>query len=106
MKLRDLRGLIRNTKGNPDMVLPIHGGLSVSLQKTALLKQLADCFGADGSVETGMTFDAATGRLSSIELGAAPVEPVPASDESAPASTPATTVAEVDPFADDDEDLL
>lgn len=57
MKLGDLRGAIRKTKGNPIINLP---GLTVEVLKTPLLEELEQRFPGGKAAETPFTFDAET----------------------------------------------
>lgn len=67
MKLRDLRGAIRNTKGNPSIIIELTPGHSMTLplQKTPLLAELGRAY-EDGA-DTGLTFDPESGVLTSID---------------------------------------
>lgn len=83
MKLGQLKAAIRANKGSPLVVSKIasHGPeLTLALQKTALLEELDRAYPGGKSVETGLTFDDATGTL----RGAAGVADQP--------SVPETTV--------------
>ena len=67
MKLGELRGAIRKTKGNPYMeAYPFpgtDGGFRFVLQKTPLLEELERAYPGGKAVETGLTFDPETGHL-------------------------------------------
>lgn len=69
MKLGELRGLIRKTKGNPYVnVFPFPGtdkGFRFHLQKTPLLEELDRVYPGGKSVETGLEFNVDTGCLKS-----------------------------------------
>lgn len=71
MKLGELRGLIRKTKGNPILKTAALGGVAMTLplQKSPLLDELERAFPGGKAVETGLTFDEATGLLSSVASG-------------------------------------
>ena len=66
MKLRDLRGAIRNTKGNPSIIVEMTPGHSMTLllQKTPLLAELGRAY--EDGVDTGITFDTETGVLRGV----------------------------------------
>ena len=65
MKLNNLRGAIRKTKGNPFFVLEVTGGtLKLNLMKMPLLEELEATYGAAGATaETGWSFDESTGEM-------------------------------------------
>lgn len=64
MKLGELRGAIRKTKGNPFITMSIDGKpLSLYLQKTPLLEELDRVFPGGKAVETGLEFDPETAYL-------------------------------------------
>lgn len=73
MKLSDLRGAIRKTKGNPSVVVEFAPGLRMTLmlQKTPLLEDLGRQFGEDRTAETGLTFD------ESLNIISGPLSPAP-----------------------------
>lgn len=67
MKLGELRGLIRKTKGNPWFdCFPFPGtenGIRFHLQKTPLLEELDRAYPGGKSVEVPIEFDVETGQL-------------------------------------------
>lgn len=71
MKLGELRGAIRKTKGNPYVNLfPFPGidkGFRLFLQKTPLLEELERVYPGGKGVETGLEFVEETGLLRSVE---------------------------------------
>lgn len=71
MKLGELRGAIRKTKGNPYVNLfPFPGtdkGFRLYLQKTPLLEELERVYPGGKGVETGLEFVEETGLLRSVE---------------------------------------
>ncbi|NSZ73925.1 hypothetical protein G6L74_09250 [Agrobacterium tumefaciens] len=83
MKLGELRGAIRKTKGSPFTIVAIGGeDITLVLQKTPLLEELDRVFPGGKAVETGLTFDAATGKLEGFDAaGAATVTAVVIDDE-------------------------
>ena len=78
MKLGELRGAIRKTKGNPFTIVTIGGeAVTLVLQKTPLLDELDRVFPGGKAAETGLTFDAATGKLEGFDsTGAASITAV------------------------------
>lgn len=92
MKLRELRGLIRKSKGNPKIIIEFVPGVPVELvpQKTALLAALGVAYDDEATAETGLSYDEDTGILSVLD-----------STPRAPRSEPID-----DDMADDDEDDL
>jgi len=67
LKLGELRGLIRKTKGNPHInVYPFPGtdkGFTFYLQKTPLLEELDRVYPGGKAVETDLEFNVDTGLL-------------------------------------------
>lgn len=78
MKLGELRGAIRKTKGSPFTIVTISGeAVTLVLQKTPLLEELDRVFPGGKAAETGLTFDAATGKLEGFDsAGAASIKAV------------------------------
>ncbi|KDR87711.1 hypothetical protein L905_19130 [Agrobacterium sp. TS43] len=71
MKLGELRGAIRKTKGSPFTIGTIGGeAITLVLQKTPLLEELDRVFPGGKAAETGLTFDAATGKLDGFDTAA------------------------------------
>lgn len=68
MKLSDLRASIRKSKGNPSIVVALTPGVPMTLvlQKTPLLEELAKAYGSNRATETGLTFDEGTGVLGGV----------------------------------------
>lgn len=66
MKLADLRGAMRKTKGNPSIVVELVPGrpMTLVMQKTVLLEELGRIFDGSRAAETGLMFDEDTGILS------------------------------------------
>jgi hypothetical protein len=117
MKLGELRGAIRKTKGNPWFdCYPFPGTdktFRFYLQKTPLLEELDKAYPGGKAVETQLSFDAETGQLKPekdvfqgiSKDNPAVKTPAPAHEDddllgNEPASKPAA------PAADDDDDLL
>ncbi|EGL63602.1 hypothetical protein AGRO_3671 [Agrobacterium sp. ATCC 31749] len=72
MKLGELRGAIRKTKGSPFTIVTIGGeAVTLVLQKTPLLEELDRVFPGGKAAETGLTFDAATGKLEGFDAAGA-----------------------------------
>lgn len=67
MKLGQLRAAIRAAKGNPPQItvtlVPGGPAIKLTLQKDGLLNALVDAYPGGKGVETGLTFDAATGMI-------------------------------------------
>lgn len=66
MKLGELRGIIRKTKGNPSIKITMGNATSamtLPLQKVPLLDALGEAFNNAGTAETGIEFDERTGLL-------------------------------------------
>jgi hypothetical protein len=83
MKLGNLRGAIRKTKGNPTFTTTFGGvEMTLTLQKGPLLEALGEAF-PDGA-ETGIEFDSENAILFEAASGAAVPAP---SKEPAPASS-------------------
>ncbi|RWP29883.1 hypothetical protein [Mesorhizobium sp.] len=107
MKLGELRGAIRKTKGNPFVnVFPFPGtdkGFRLFLQKTPLLEELERVYPGGKAVETGLEFNVETGMLKSTaydeHMGLTP-------DQKAAAFEGTTVAAQPAPVAVDDDDLL
>lgn len=101
MKVGELRGAIRKTKGNPYInVYPFPGtdqGFRFYLQKTPLLEELERVYPGGKTVETGLEFNVETGLLKSVaydeHMGLTPAQKA--------AAFAGSTVA-----AADDDDLL
>lgn len=71
MKLGELRGAIRKTKGSPFTIATIGGeAITLVLQKTPILEELDRVFPGGKAAETGLTFDAATGKLEGFDTAA------------------------------------
>lgn len=114
MKLRELRGAIRKSKGNPTITVELSLGvpMTLTLQKTPLLAALGEAYGEDAMVETGLDFNEATNEITGpfSERTADYGEDVLNGEDSMNESL----VADDDPFADlggsadldDDEDDL
>ncbi|UVK46789.1 hypothetical protein BPNPMPFG_002499 [Mesorhizobium sp. AR07] len=70
MKLGELRGAIRKTKGNPFInVFPFPNtdqGFRMFLQKTPLLEELERVYPGGKAVETGLDFNVESGLLKSV----------------------------------------
>lgn len=83
MKLGELRGAIRKTKGSPFTIVTIGGeAVTLVLQKTPLLEELDRVFPGGKATETGLTFDAADGKLEGFDTaGAATVTEVVVDDD-------------------------
>lgn len=66
MRLGELRGAIRKTKGNPIVRVPLADGrvMTLSLQKTPLLEELERLFPGGKGTETPFEFHEASGVLS------------------------------------------
>ena len=65
MKLGELRGMIRKTKGNPSIVTTLGGvTMTLSLMKTPLLEELERAFPGGKAAETNLNFNEATGVIS------------------------------------------
>ncbi len=73
MKLGELRGLIRKTKGNPWFdCFPFPGtenGIRFYLQKTPLLEELDRAYPGGKAVEVPLEFDVETGQLKPADSG-------------------------------------
>lgn len=108
MKLGELRGAIRKTKGNPYInVFPFPGtdkGFRFYIQKTPLLEELERVYPGGKSVETGLDFNVETGLLKSSEYDAtmalSPAEKASAFAGSATASADDDLLAD-SPSSDD-----
>ncbi|MDH1266726.1 hypothetical protein N5C81_03735 [Rhizobium pusense] len=75
MKLGELRGAIRKTKGSPFTIVTIGGeAITLVLQKTPLLEELDRLFPGGKAAETGLTFDTTTGELDGFDSAGAAVE--------------------------------
>lgn len=73
MKLGELRGLIRKTKGSPAVRVRLgEADLNLLIQKTPLLEELEKAFPGGKMVETGLTFNDGTGLLD-VEGAAVPL---------------------------------
>ncbi|MER9833418.1 hypothetical protein NKJ28_00375 [Mesorhizobium sp. M0145] len=105
MRLGELRGLIRKTKGSPYVnVYPFPGtdkGFRLVLQKTPLLEELERVYPGGKAVETGLEFNVETGMLKSTAYD----EQMGLTSEQKAAAFEGTRVAAQSPAADDD-DLL
>ena len=65
MKLGELRGMIRKTKGAPLIITTLGGvTMTLSLMKTPLLEELERAFPGGKAAETNLNFDEATGVIS------------------------------------------
>lgn len=81
MKLGELRGVIRKTKGSPFTIVTIGGeAVTLVLQKTPLLEELDRVFPGGKAAETGLTFDAATGKLEGFDSAGATTEAIDVDD--------------------------
>lgn len=81
MKLGELRGAIRKTKGSPFTIVTIGGeAVTLVLQKTPLLEELDRVFPGGKAAETGLTFDATTGKLEGFDSAGAAAEVVDVDD--------------------------
>lgn len=81
MKLGELRGAIRKTKGSPFTIVTIGGeAITLVLQKTPLLEELDRVFPGGKAAETGLTFDAATGKLEGFDAAGATAEVIDVDD--------------------------
>ncbi|MGV1943534.1 hypothetical protein ACQZ5D_23905 [Agrobacterium sp. 22-211-1] len=81
MKLGELRGAIRKTKGSPFTIVTIGGeAITLVLQKTPLLEELDRVFPGGKAAETGLIFDAATGKLEGFDSAGAAAEVVDVAD--------------------------
>ena len=64
MKLGELRGMIRKTKGAPLIITTLGGvTMTLSLMKTPLLEELERAFPGGKAAETNLNFDEATGVI-------------------------------------------
>lgn len=78
MKLANLRGAIRKTKGPFSLEVPVAGKRMIVFPlKNLFLEELGKHF--DGDEETGMTFDPETSVISIA--GQAPTAPAPVEDD-------------------------
>lgn len=81
MKLGELRGAIRKTKGSPFTIVTIGGeAITLVLQKTPLLEELDRVFPGGKAAETGLMFDAATGKLEGFDAADATTETIDVDD--------------------------
>lgn len=117
MKLGELRGAIRKTKGAPFMdAFPFPGtenGFRFVLQKTPLLEELERAYPGGKATETGLTFNVETGHLKPEATGVAfeAVRPAAKTDNGPimPAEDRAIAPAEdsaIKPSKSDFDDLL
>lgn len=69
MKLSELRVAIRAYKGNPSVVAELIAGapMTLVLQKTVFLEELARVYGNERTAETGLVFDEATGLVAAVQ---------------------------------------
>ena len=80
MKLANLRGAIRKTKGPFSLEVPVAGKRMIVFPlKNLFLEELGKHF--EGDEETGMTFDPETSVISITGQAPAPTAPAPVEDD-------------------------